>query len=66
MNMQVAEAHEEPPCGKGTDAWQGRFVPWLAYASAGGSGVRDSAAAFSSAEVGFNVCLGKGRSSLHT
>jgi hypothetical protein len=34
----VAEAHEEPKCGKGADAWQARLTPWLACATAAGSG----------------------------
>jgi hypothetical protein len=35
----VAEAHEEPKCGKGADAWQTRLAPWLACAAAGSGGV---------------------------
>lgn len=34
----MAEAHEEPKCRKGADAWQGRFAPWLACTAATGSG----------------------------
>lgn len=33
--LQVAVAHEEPACGRGADAWQVRFGPWLAAAAAG-------------------------------
>jgi hypothetical protein len=43
--VQVAEAHEEPGCGKGPDEWQSRFAPWLACVAAGsGSGAALTAA----------------------
>ena len=42
----MAEAHQEPKCGKGADAWQGRLAPWLACATgAGGSGGASAIAA---------------------
>lgn len=45
----MAEAHEEPKCGKGADAWQARLAPWLACAAAGtaagGGGAAANAAA---------------------